>query len=455
MARSWPSDHNMNAPGFTTEHPVKVSPRHRFGQRPSGALSHEIWKRIAAAEVLTAHWRARVLTAVVISVLQLGLMHPVVRGTVVDRTIRSAVAVILGYIAVVAITQLVIMRTRQAAPWLVTSALVADLAFVFLGTMITTTPQHYERALFGTVVVVHVANFFFGGRQAWRVAQIGLGGYVALVVGAAARGYTIDVAEEMWTLVMCGAGIVLIVVQGGDVRRRLRTIVRLFEHAEQGDFSREYDAAADGRPDAITRVGMAYNGVRAQLASMVLTDPLTGCLNRRGFDQALTREIARASRAGNEFALLAIDLDHFKRVNDTYGHLAGDDLLRAIGTLLMKSGRAGDIVARVGGEEFAILLPDTAAAGAHLFASRLCERIRHEEFVVGGAQDALKVTTSIGVAVGAPRGIEDFAELLWSRADDALYAAKRADRDCVRAWTTDIRHSGAHVAIGAIPLMMV
>jgi diguanylate cyclase (GGDEF)-like protein len=449
VAQGSPYDHNMDGKISSHDSQVKVSQRHRFGERLSDILSHDTRRSLAAAEVLVAHWRGRVLTALVIAVLQLGLLHPVRVGTVVDRTVLGALGVVVGYVTLVSLIHIYVIRSRQAPAWLVTVALVTDLAFVFLGTITTTTPEHYERALFGTVVVVHVANFFFGRRQAWRVVEIGLASYVALIVGAAVRGLRIDVAEEMWTLVMCAGGIVLIVLQAGDVRRRLRTIVRLFEHAEQGDFSREYDVTADGRPDAITRVGQAYNRVRAQLASMVLTDPLTTCLNRRGFDQALTREIARATRAGSEFALLAIDLDHFKRVNDTYGHIAGDDLLRAVGTMLVQAGRAGDVIARVGGEEFAILLADTGLEGAQLFATRLCERIREQEFIISGTQEPLQITTSIGIAVGAPRGTSDFAEMLWSRADDALYAAKRANRDCVRAWTSDIKHSGQHIAIGS------
>jgi diguanylate cyclase (GGDEF)-like protein len=427
--------------------PVMLPERHRFGSRGDTTPSSDDRREFAAAEVLRAHSTSRIIAAIVIAVLQLGLLHRVSVGSALDRTMVGVISAVVTYIALVGLIHEVVKRRGRATPSLVSAALLTDLLFVFGVTVTATTPEHYERALFGTIVIVHVANFFFGRRQAWRVVQFGVGGYLFLIASAVARGLHVDVAEEVWTLSMCAAGVVLIVVQAGDVRRRLRTIVRLFEHAELGDFSREYDVAADGRPDAITRVGLAYNGVRAQLASMVLTDPLTGCLNRRGFDQALTREVGRATRAGSEFALLAVDLDHFKQVNDTYGHLAGDIVLRAIGSLLVKAGRAGDVVARVGGEEFAILLAETGSTGAHLFATRLCERIREFPFEIGSNMVPVTLTTSIGVAVGAPRGVPNFAELLWSRADDALYEAKRADRNCVRVWSAVTRRSGDFAAI--------
>ena len=428
---------------------VKMSTRQRFGVRQSRVDLHDHRRDIAAGAVLLSHWSTRVLTAMVIAVLQLGLLHRVDTGAGLDRTTIGVLATVAGYALFVGAIALVVHMGRRAPSWLVTLALFGDLLFVFTLTLTATTPEHYERALFGTIVVMHVANYFFGRRHVWRVVQLGIALYIVLIASAVALHLHVDVAEEVWTLVLCAAGILLMVLQTGDVRRRLRTIVRLFEHAEQGDFSREYDAGADSRPDAITRVGLAYNAVRAQLASMVLTDPLTGCLNRRGFDQALTREISRATRAGTEFSLLAVDLDHFKDVNDTYGHLAGDDVLRAVGALLVKSGRAGDVVARVGGEEFAILLADTGLPGAQLFATRLCDLIRTHGFVIGNNDDRVAITTSIGVAVGAPRGVPDFAELLWARADDALYAAKRNGRDCVKAWNADIRHSGQHATIGS------
>ncbi len=439
----------MNRRGDEAKSSVTVSDS-RAGTRNAAPPTRDGWRDTAAADVLAANASARIVVAVTIATLQLGLLHHVTIGAGLDRTVVGVVAVVLVYVGAVAAMRAFVRTTRGATSSLVTGALLLDLALVFALTFLTTTPEHYERALFGTIVVVHVANFFYGRVHAWRVAQAGIVGYLLLIASAVERGLRIEVAEEVWTLTMCAAATALIVVQASDVRRRLRNIVALFELAEVGDFSREYDAAADGRPDAITRVGMAYNGVRAQLANMVLTDPLTRCLNRRGFDHALTRELSRSTRAGSEFALLAIDLDHFKQVNDNYGHVAGDVVLRAVGGLLMTSARAGDVVARVGGEEFAVLLADTGGDGAQLFAGRLCERMASHRFEIGTAQREVRLTTSIGVATSATRGAAEPGEVLWSRADDALYEAKRAGRNCVRIWTGLTRRSGDYAAVQGV-----
>jgi diguanylate cyclase (GGDEF)-like protein len=225
-------------------------------------------------------------------------------------------------------------------------------------------------------------------------------------------------------------------------RTRLAALEQLLVRAAEGDFSEEYDSEEPS--DAIARVGLAYNRVRAQLASMVLTDPLTGCVNRRGFDRALVREVARCSRAGSELSLLALDIDHFKNVNDTLGHPAGDAVLREVGAFLCQAARAGDVVARTGGEEFALILPDTLATGATHLAARLCDLLRAQRF---GSEAGL--TVSIGVvSTGAPFAghADDIAEVLKGRADEALYAAKRAGRNRVRAWAP----SDEQIALGAL-----
>jgi diguanylate cyclase len=131
-------------------------------------------------------------------------------------------------------------------------------------------------------------------------------------------------------------------------------------------------------------------------------------------------------------SLLALDLDHFKHINDSYGHIAGDLVLREFGALLAQTARAGDIVARTGGEEFSLLLPDTDPSGAYRAAVRLCESVRAHDFLVNDRR--VHVTISVGVvSIGA--GVHDSASAnLKERADEALYAAKRGGRDRVRVW---------------------
>jgi diguanylate cyclase (GGDEF)-like protein len=134
--------------------------------------------------------------------------------------------------------------------------------------------------------------------------------------------------------------------------------------------------------------------------------------------------------------LLMVDLDHFKRVNDTYGHLTGDDALREVAALLQHAVRSVDVVARYGGEEFVVVLPETAEAGAVAFAERIRERIEAQSFAVIAAQppggSGLRLTASIGVAT-FPSPRVDSAEDLFAQADAALYRAKAEGRNRVRA----------------------
>ncbi len=179
----------------------------------------------------------------------------------------------------------------------------------------------------------------------------------------------------------------------------------------------------------------------SELRRLSLIDPLTAIANRRAFEDALDREWRRMLRHRVPLSLLMVDVDYFKRYNDAYGHVAGDQCLRAVASVLASiAQRAGDVAARYGGEEFAILLPDTDAAEARLLAQRLCDAVRalaipHEQSAV-----APHATVSIGVASvpmradgGAPREnpLWAAARTLVETADHALYAAKSAGRNRV------------------------
>ena len=159
-------------------------------------------------------------------------------------------------------------------------------------------------------------------------------------------------------------------------------------------------------------------------------DALTGCLNRRAFMERLERELDRVRRYGVFLSVLMIDIDRFKDINDTHGHLVGDSVLRQLGDLLRAEVRSVDLAARYGGEEFVIVLPDTEDEGALYFAERLRKRVEEQNFSETG--DPLRVTVSIGVAAASVEGEITEPELLIARADEALYRAKNEGRNRVR-----------------------
>jgi two-component system cell cycle response regulator len=169
----------------------------------------------------------------------------------------------------------------------------------------------------------------------------------------------------------------------------------------------------------------------ARLEQLAQTDPLTQLLNRRALTERITAEMERALRYDSTMALLMIDLDHFKKVNDTYGHLVGDDVLRDVAQLLGETIRTSDIVARYGGEEFLVLLPETDEVGAESFAERIRAAVESHAFARDAMAEPLRLTASVGVAVFPAARIES-VEDLFARADAALYRAKADGRNRVR-----------------------
>ena len=160
------------------------------------------------------------------------------------------------------------------------------------------------------------------------------------------------------------------------------------------------------------------------LQEVVVTDPLTGAKNRRGLEAALERAVDDARRHGRPVSAVAIDIDHFKFYNDTYGHPAGDSVIVAVATIVQRTLRPTDLGARVGGEEFTVLLPDTDRAGAEAAAERIRRAVAHARW------QHVPVTASFGCATWTPAGGQPPAELL-TDADRALYQSKRDGRNRV------------------------
>jgi two-component system, cell cycle response regulator len=164
---------------------------------------------------------------------------------------------------------------------------------------------------------------------------------------------------------------------------------------------------------------------------LAVTDALTGLHNRRYMESHLTSLVEQALARGKPLALLVVDIDYFKAVNDVHGHDAGDDVLREFATRVKKSIRGIDLACRYGGEEFVIVMPETDMAVAAIVAERIRRRIAGEPFVIRDGSTALDITISIGIA--ALSGVEDSAAHILKRADQALYRAKRDGRNRVVA----------------------
>jgi diguanylate cyclase (GGDEF)-like protein len=179
-----------------------------------------------------------------------------------------------------------------------------------------------------------------------------------------------------------------------------------------------------------------------QLAAAARTDPKTGLLNAIAWQREADAEVIGALRTGVPLALLLVDVDHFKRVNDSHGHLTGDEVLRALAAELRQQVRESDVVGRFGGEEFTVLLPRTDDAGAYRIAERL--RTSARRLSVAAADAHISVTVSIGVAVLGQHG-NDLFELL-AAADVALYRAKDAGRDQVRVYAHLVAAGNAEAA---------
>jgi diguanylate cyclase (GGDEF)-like protein len=179
---------------------------------------------------------------------------------------------------------------------------------------------------------------------------------------------------------------------------------------------------------------LASTNVEAQyheeLYQLSISDPLTHIPNRRFLLQSLERELLRSARYHRPLALVLFDVDHFKAVNDQFGHPGGDDALRQLADRALRGVRSIDLVARFGGEEFVVVMPETDLKAAMMVAERLRQSVAAEPFHIHTAGERQPITISVGVAVAEPG---DTVDTLLQRADDALYEAKNGGRNKVVA----------------------
>lgn len=235
---------------------------------------------------------------------------------------------------------------------------------------------------------------------------------------------------------------------------RLLGVLALYDRLGHDDFD---DADLTTLRTFAGQAAVAVDNVllHEEAQRLSLTDALTGLWNYRYLKESMRREVERASRFGRTLVVLALDLDRFKDVNDTYGHPAGDAVLVAVAARLQRETREVDLCFRQGGEEFVVLLPETDATGGARAAERLCAAIRSTEVrlepgYAGASGTSINVTVSVGIAVFPDNGTG--GQEVLEAADDALYAAKAAGRDTWRiAPATNDHGAGANGGSGGTP----
>ena len=300
------------------------------------------------------------------------------------------------------------------------------------------------------LVLVFVSVFIdnFPARVSFVGLVIGLQAVWALLAALSHRHAT--VGRGQWLLV---AGLSLeVVVLGG------RALVAISTHSEatnilQSSALQTLTFLATFSVVLVSSVGFVFmSRDRADENNRVLAalDPLTGVANRRSLIAALDRDMARAQRMREPMALMMVDIDHFKDVNDQYGHPAGDRVLCSVVNVLRQRVRAQDLVGRYGGEEFMVLLPDTGLTGAQQLARALCKAVEESRCPADGVPGpGIAVTVSIGV-FGGRLGSGDSWDMLIAAADRALYQAKNNGRNRVEV-ATGLRRPSAQLAAQANP----
>jgi len=211
------------------------------------------------------------------------------------------------------------------------------------------------------------------------------------------------------------------------LQANLRHLTWQTKRIAQGDLIQRVDFMGDFS-DSFNSMVEALAATRAELEELATTDPLTKLENRRSFFDKGQGCIEQSRRYGIPMSVLVLDLDHFKKINDTFGHHGGDQVLRSVAEIFRTSFRSNDVVGRIGGEEFSIILPEEDAKQAQVVAQRVMKQCRSAEVKLEDMR-IVRFTLSIGVA--QLRANDKNFEQVVQRADDALYAAKRAGRNRV------------------------
>lgn len=378
-------------------------------------------------EVLLWQRWVRYLAIGTLVLLSLVFGASLVAAALVPLTVLTA-----AYVGVVLSTSYILLHDPgpKARAWFPSLLLAMDIITLSGYVYLTSPPyQAYRILLFG-FMSMQLGVFYFGRRHGTLAALLTIGVYllvtavlVPMVPGASPTNLGIAFNVTLYALIST-----VLIYTFGSFRERMDALRTYCKVVEKGEAATLPQLGAERWPDELTLLARSFQSMHVRLAEQIGSDPLTGCLNRRSLEAKLRADLRQARRRGSTLAVAAIDLDHFKGINDAKGHPVGDVVLSQVAGIMKQTARDTDCVARVGGDEFVIVLPDTGWQGALTFAERLRRRV--DDFSFGPPGAGLSLTVSIGVALG--RGSDPItADMLLNEADTALYKAKTAGRNRV------------------------
>ena len=355
-----------------------------------------------------------------------------VLGSNVPRALLPLAILSLAYVGVVMSTSWILRRESRRAPltWLPALLLTADVVTLAGFVYLTSPPVQFHRILLIGFLSMQLAVFYFGRTHGYVAAGATVVAYLAFALlvppyVAGSRPPGLDVVFNVTLYALISA---VLVYTFGSFRERMDALRMYCKVVERGEAATLPQLAAERWPDELTLLARSFQSMHSRLAEQIGSDPLTGCLNRRSLESHLRSDLRQGRRRGSSVAVAAIDVDHFKAVNDSRGHPVGDVVLQQLAGIMKATARDTDSVARFGGDEFVIVLPDTGWQGALTFAERLRRRV--DDFTFGPAGAPIELTVSVGVAL-ARSSDPVSSDMLLKEADNALYKAKTAGRNRV------------------------
>ena len=368
-------------------------------------------------EVLIAQGWPRVAIAVVLGLIVQATSGFTLPWMVVTVPLAGYAVLVLG------LSFLARLAAHGSAPIVRIAAIATMGADLILATVLMdAVPAAAGTVRMTGLLMVLNAAWFFDSRHA-----------AAAIAGLTVAILSTRTAPDAWTLVLAHAiafvGVAAAMTWLVSRQREFFAELRLFcRQVARGDIGVRMLFTATPSGDPAMRLAREVDSMRKGLAEQIGVDALTGCLNRRALESRLRGEWRLARRRNSSVAVAAIDIDHFKQINDTCGHAAGDEVLQRLASIMRSIARESDAVARLGGDEFVLILPDTDAEGARMVTERLRERVAGTAF--GPPHAPIQVTISMGAV--ALKGRDDLAPSdVLAQADRALYSSKQAGRNRV------------------------